>query len=299
MPAVKIRGAAAAVADQPEILSTSKLTDARSIEKALWHYKGRRLNEKYEAGIKQLPKRPPPASFDACLIHHNYDRIDDQNKGQSRARGRDQANAKWLKKRLEGGFSVRTESKWLTDLGYYTIDAQTGEILTLETYETNDFKRANKRKITGLKAFADAYQALYAAGRISCLFLTFTQADGANMPLSRMLDLVHKRFRKIGYEILGLVWTGEVKESDHVSGQYHWHYHVGVALNRRMKIRGKGWPPEVLFEGLWGKRTEIEFIREDIQRYMAKYFAKCNYRVIGVRSYGRSTKFKLPMYAVN
>jgi hypothetical protein len=43
-------------------------------------------------------------------------------------------------------------------------------------------------------------------------------------------------------------------------------------------------------ESVWGARTQVEFVRKNIRHYMAKYFAKENARIIGVRSFGSYIK---------
>ncbi len=177
---------------------------------------------------------------------------------------------------------IKTQPKWLTKLGYYDVDQSSGEILGSGEYHTDDFKKANARKISAMDAFCKRYDALYRKRQVSMLFHTFTQANKARMPFNTMIKLTRKRYRKLGFEIKGFIWTAEVSE------RLHWHYHLCVAVDR---MTVKKIPAELKLDGLWGRRTGIEFVKKDVRHYMAKYFAKQNYRVIGTRSYGRSRHF--------
>jgi len=58
-----------------------------------------------------------------------------------------------------------------------------------------------------------------------------------------------------------------------------------------MNIKGSKMSDKLKLQDLWGQRTEIAFVRNNIRHYMAKYFAKHNFRVTGTRSYGRSRNF--------
>jgi hypothetical protein len=243
------------VAEVSKILLTQKSTTSQT-SKELWHLIGHKENKEYKKGLRLLP------SFDTCLIGNN-----------------DTCN------RLISGnvFIVKTQPKWITTLGYYNVNKATGEIEGRGTYETNDFKKANARKIKGLDSFSSHYQPLYRQGKVSLMFHTLTRANKSRLTIRRMLHLTRKRYKSIGYNITGYVWTAEVSE------RLHWHYHLVVALDRRMTL--KKIPKELYLEDLWGQRTQVEFVKNNVRHYMAKYFAKSNARVIGSRSYGISRKF--------
>ena len=98
-----------------------------------------------------------------------------------------------------------------------------------------------------------------------------------------MIKIVKNYFDRYGTPVLDYIWTSEVSENN------HWHYHLAIAIDR---VKWKTIPKNFLFERLWGQRTEIDFVKKNIKHYMAKYFAKSNYRIEGMMSYGRTKNFK-------
>lgn len=263
-----LRSASDIVAEVAEIISTPKLADSvekRSTSKELFHLLKCERNPEYENGLRFLP------SFDTCLIG-----INDTKRHAIKSRP----------------FVVKTKPKWLTKLGYYDIDNKTGEIIGKGEYLTNEFKKSNAKKIKSLDAFADRYNEPYMKKKISVLFHTFTRPNVARLPFRRMLHLTRKRYKSLGYNVTGYIWTAEVTGEHESKGKgLMWHYHLAVALDRRLTIKGKQLPKKLMLESLWGQRTEVEFVRDNVRHYMAKYFAKHNARVIGSRSYGRSRRF--------
>lgn len=181
---------------------------------------------------------------------------------------------------------VKTAPKWFTELKYYNVAVSgdnAGEILSDEIYVSDDFKQSNGGKIKALDAFCNRYQPLYHQRKVSLLFLTFTRANQARVTFRQMLDNARKRFKAQDVSVRGFIWTAEVSE------KLHWHYHVCFAVDR---VSWSKIPQWMKFNNLWGQRTGIEFVRKNVKHYMAKYFAKHQYRVIGQRSYGRSRKFQ-------
>lgn len=243
--------------DQSQLLSTQKLTP--KVEKWGFHYKKCTKNPAYQKGVKYLRTKTPP--FDACLIG---------------------SNDNYLHPQL---IAVKTQPKWLTTLGYYDANIETGEILGGGEYQTNEFKKSNGKKINSLDLFCNRYNDLYKKGKTSLMFHTFTRPNHARITFRRMLHLIRLRYKSIGYNVNGYLWTAEVSEN------LHWHYHLILALDSRLNIKGKTIPKELLFEDLWGQRTDVQFVQKNVRHYLAKYFAKHNSRVIGTRSYGRSRKF--------
>lgn len=179
---------------------------------------------------------------------------------------------------------IKTLPKWITVLNYAEVDPETGEIVRDNVpYETNEIKSSNGRKIKALDKFCDYYQPLYQSRKVSLTFHTFTRANYANTTFRKMLDNVKYHYAEmLDREVRGFIWTAEVSQ------QLHWHYHLCVAIDR---VRVREIPPELKFEQLWGQRTGVEFVKRDIRRYMAKYFAKENARIIGNRAYGCSRKY--------
>lgn len=216
---------------------------------AIYSYLSTHKNDKYEDGIRMLP-------FESCLIHNNSS-----------------------KNRYDfGGFlRVQTEPKWITSLAKMTKDDE-GEY-NHEILVTNNFKSSNYRKIKALDKFCLKYQPLYQQRKVTMFFLTFTQANKARLSWVTMMQIIKDRFKELNYPVLDYVWTSEVSEN------LHFHYHLAVAVNR---INIKKIPQKLKFEKIWGMRTEIDFVKKNIRHYMAKYFAKSNYRIEGLRSYGIS-----------
>lgn len=192
--------------------------------------------------------------------------------------------------RRKTGIIIRTEPKWLTTLKCRIVDAETGEI-DEALYQTDDLKKGNARKIKKLDEFCSFYQPQYQRKKISMFLLTFTEADQAieRKKWSRMIDDVKYRFKSLGYDVLGYIWTMEIS-----SDNYHLHYHLCVSV-KRMNLRGKSIPEQLKFEGLWHKRTQIEFVKKNVRNYLSQYFAKNRWRITDdegkiYRNFGMSNK---------
>lgn len=230
---------------------------ARAQEKDLFHWLGTRKNPDYEMGLKGL-------SFESCLLN---------NKGNK-------------KEGKNGTFSVQTKPKYLTQLLREKYDKNQDDWSGgMEVIETNSFKQANNRKIKALNRFCDKYQPLYQKKEVTLFFLTFTQMNKARLTWKTMSRIVVKYFERIGFPVRAFVWTLEVSENLHA------HYHLCVAVNR-MDLKGGKIPKEMKFNRIWGKRTEIDFVKKNVKFYLSKYFAKNNNRIEGYRSYGISKKLK-------
>jgi hypothetical protein len=181
---------------------------------------------------------------------------------------------------------VRTEPKWHTNLLEHEYDKETGEILAKGVYQTNDFKVSNGKKIKKLDQFCNFYQPLYKARKVTLWFLTFTRANHSRLSFKQMNNIIKKYYQREGFPIRGFIWTYEISKDN-----LHWHYHICIATNR-INVKGKGLPTKLMFDSLWGQRTEVDFVKKNIRHYMAKYFAKCNFRLNNkMRSYGCSKQF--------
>lgn len=176
-------------------------------------------------------------------------------------------------------FSVRTEPKWLTDLLCAEYDSNTGDVGAMSVYSTNDIKQSNNRKIKALDRFCNHFQPLYRQKSVSLLFYTLTIANQANMDIRNVLHVLRKRFKRKGIRLHGYIWTSEV------SDDLHWHYHVCVSIDRLNVIK---MPDYLKLDNVWGARCQVAFVKKNVRHYMAKYFAKHNYRIEGIRSYGMS-----------
>lgn len=205
-------------------------------------------NVEYDAGLKTLPLR-------SCLIHSN--------------------SAVFRGSELQ----VKTRPKWLTDLFCDVFDVSTGEVVRQEVYQTNEIRSSNGKKIKRLDTFCSHFQPLYRQKQVSLLFFTFSLANQSKMSISGIIDVLKKRCKRRGVNFYGYIWTAEVSE------KLHFHYHLAVAIDR-LNVRGAGLPKWLKLESAWGCRTGVEFVRKDIRHYMAKYFAKHNSRIIGIRSFG-------------
>jgi len=200
-------------------------------------------------------------SFESCLLHNKCDRI-----------------------------IVETNPKWNTNLLKFQYDIEVQDYVPTEVYQTNNFKSANNRKIKALDRFCNKYQPLYESKKVTLFFLTFTNANKCR-PFKEMMNIISNYYKRTGYPILDYVWTSEISEG------LHFHYHLCVATNR-MNLKGKKIPKLLMFNKLWGQRTEIDFVKKNVKFYLSKYFAKNNSRakmintdnnkLTNVRSYGIS-----------
>jgi len=243
-------------------LKGSKISNTEPTRQKVYSFLKRRENPEYDKGIVRLP-------FESCLNTTNGTK-----KG-----GQKQVN------NSQKEVHVKTTPKWYTDLLMCELDQVSGELFPKEIYTSDDFKCSNGKKIKALDRFCAKYQPLYRLRRVSLFFMTFTRANHAKLRWGIMCKLVVKYFKRLGINVRGQIWTAEVSDS------FHWHYHLCIATDR-VNWKDSGIPPSLKFENLWGQRTEIDFVKKNVRHYMAKYFAKCNYRVIGFRSYGISRKLK-------
>lgn len=221
-----------------------------------FEFNSRAVNRFYESGLRLLPIKRESVLTDSlrsCLIHDNS----------------------------ESFLRVKTLPKWETTLKS-TICNSDGEIIDFQKYQTNEIKQSNGRKIRALDKFCAYYQPLYRKKKVSLMFHTFTRANYAEKSIQEIIDNLKQRYKAIGREVRGYIWTAEVSEN------LHWHYHLAIAIDR---IRVTEIPGEIKLDVLWGQRTGVEFVRKNLRHYMAKYFAKQNARVIGLRSYGKSNKY--------
>ena len=231
-----------------------------------------RKNPLYEDGLKPLVignKKHP--FFESCLYSHKSDNFTAKN-------GRQDYD-------IPPHIYIKTKPKWLTDLVEYQYEIGSGELVMKGLYTTNDFKRSNGRKIKKLDAFCKYYQPLYEQRKVTLWFLTFTRSNYANLSFKQMNDIVLKYYKREGIQVRGFLWTYEI------SKDYHWHYHLCLATDR-VNIRGKSLPMKLKFDNLWGQRTKLEFVKKNIRHYMAKYFAKCEFRLNNkTRNFGTSKKY--------
>jgi len=217
-----------------------------------YSYHSRTKNPDYAQGLVKLPTR-----LRACLLHHNSE-IQDRY--------------------------IQTLPKYHTHLEKRQLNEQTGELELLDNlYTTSDLKSTVGRKIKRISEWSDYYEPKYQKKEVSMLMHTFTVANEANMSMSEMMDNVKYRYKSIGYPIRSYMWVSEVSED------YHWHYHLVVAIDR-MNIKGKGIPKELKFDSIWGAHTNVTFVRKSVRYYLAQYMAKCKSKIIGVRGCQTSQK---------
>lgn len=155
--------------------------------------------------------------------------------------------------KARSGFLIKTQPKWNTEL----VNQDTAEI-----YECSDLSSAVGRKYRMMDKFVSTYSGPYQRKEISLLFHTLTAVNMSNYQgIAPFLDNVKYRYEKIERPLLGYVWVLEVSKKLHV------HYHLATAVKR---IEVKRIPEELKFEGLWGARTGVEFVKGDVGSYMQK-----------------------------
>jgi hypothetical protein len=223
--------------------------------KKLYQHNSTTKNPNYEEGIRTLP-------FEPCLIH------DKSHRFRYKIGQKSENDTPLLR--------VQTIPKWLTTLLVWR--KENNELIMEGVLQTNNFRASNHRKIKALDKFCNKYQPLYEKRKVTMLFLTFTRANYSK-PWLTMMHLIKEYFNREGNPILDYIWTAEVSEN------LHFHYHLCIAINR---VSWKKIPKRYMFENLWGQRTEINFVKKNIKYYMSKYFAKSNFRIEGLRSYGIS-----------
>jgi zona occludens toxin (predicted ATPase) len=169
------------------------------------------------------------------------------------------------------------------------LDTETGELLQDVDYDINDLESATKRKKKAIKRYSDFYEPLYQQRKVSCMFITLTQANIAltNTNIRDAINLIRKRFERHNIQVLGHLWVSEISYNG------HWHYHIAISTTR---VRWKKIPSWAKFNDIWGRRTQIEFIRKSVASYLGKYIGKDNMgRMIGFRQYGISRNLKSPI----
>jgi len=186
------------------------------------------------------------------------------------------------------GDLITTIPKRLTTLEVTKEDLETGEISTYEHY-TNDFKASANRRNKALKEFCGYYEPLYRIKEVSVLFFTFTRWEFAKRDMRSMVDMVMKRLEALKWPVRGWLWCLELKKNDNMEFGWHIHYHLVVATDR---VKVKKIPDELKLEGLWGQRTDVEFVKYSVKNYLNKEMNKSNSaKLIGRRTYSRSRKF--------
>lgn len=193
------------------------------------------------------------------------------------------------------GFLIKTQPKWQQEL----VNTSTGEL-----YYSDDLKSAVGRKYRAMDKFVATYSAPYQRQEVSLLFHTLTAVNLSNYNgIAPFMDAVKVRYEMVERPLLGYIWVLECSKNLHV------HYHLATAVKR---LEVKKIPTELKFEGLWGARTGVEFVKGDVGSYMQKkalggYMSKNahlweRYQVRKgmsaedmkvMRMYGKSSKFKV------
>ena len=238
-------------------------------------------NPHFDDGVLLMDKNGlTDESLRSCLICNNSDKKSTKKAIQRIKVSRDMLGI------TDEIFFLQKTWKWGVSLSGNICDTETGELLENQTYEVTDLEQGVKRKRKALRAFSDFYEPLYQERIVSCFFFTLTQANQSNEKLSVTLDAIKKRFERNDTPILGYIWVSEI------SKRGHWHYHLGVATKR---VKWKYLPKWAKVNDLWGRRTQITFIKKSIGAYLSKYIGKDNIgRMINFRSYGKSSKYLAP-----
>lgn len=180
---------------------------------------------------------------------------------------------------------VKRQPKHFTCFRVRDVNEETGEIDPLgTTHTTNDLKQAKHRRIKAIKKFGEFYDPLYKAKEVTLLFLTFTRMNYAKLSFARMMDNVRYHIEKqLGICLRGFIWVLEASQRDHL------HYHLCLAIDR---LNASKMPKELKFEGIWGQRTQVTFVKKSVIGYMMKYLTKEEAVIMGCRSYGKSRTYK-------
>jgi hypothetical protein len=239
------------VSTYPKVQKDIQKADNQSVV-SKYSYLNRVKNPNYEASLKELP-------FLSCLIHDN-------------------SAVSTHKIRY-----IKTQPKWFTDLWKDDIDANTGEYLGAGIYRTDEIKQSNGNRIKRLDAFCSHYQPLYERREVSLLFYTLTIANQAKTDIGGIIDVLKKRLKRREVKFYDYFWIAEV------SPNRHFHYHLVIATER-LNYRGSKRPKWLDLSDAWGAIAHVEFVKKNIRHYMAKYMAKHNHRVLGIRHYGTSMR---------
>ena len=176
--------------------------------------------------------------------------------------------------------------KQLTTLEVMKENPETGQIEHFEHY-TDDFKASANRKMKAVKKFCDFYEPLYRKKEVSVLFHTFTRWDCSKKSMRRMLDATKDRYEALKRPIRGWLWCLELKENDKMEFGYHIHYHLVVAIDR---LNVKEMPKGLKLEDLWGQRTDVQFVKYSVRRYLTKELNKSDAKLLNKRAYSISRK---------
>lgn len=185
-------------------------------------------------------------------------------------------------------YLVQTRPKWgMCFVGNIT-DTETGEIDIDVVYETTDLEQATKRKRKRIHEFSQFYEPLYQKRQVSCFFYTLTQANESSQKVSVTINSLKMRFERHNTPVLGYFWVSEI------SNKGHWHYHLAIATKR---VKFKKLPQWIKPDDVWGRRTQVQFIKKSIGAYLSKYIGKDNIgRMVGYRQFGISRKLEKPTF---
>ena len=238
-------------------------------------------NPHFEDGVLIMDKNGlTDESLRSCLISHNADKKSTKKQiqyvKQKRVMADEDTNIFFLQK----------EWKWGVSLSGSILDLETGELVENQDYQITDLEQGVKRKRKAIRSFTEFYEPLYQSKKVSCMFFTLTQANQSNDNLRNTLHAIKKRFERHNLPVLGYLWVSEVSKNG------HWHYHLAIATKR---VYWKTIPKWAKVDDLWGRRTQIEFIRKSIGAYLGKYIGKDNIgRIWAFRGYAKSRKFLAP-----
>jgi len=238
-------------------------------------------NPHFEDGVLLMEKDGlTDESLRSCLISNNADKKTTKQALQYVKQKRVMAD------NYEPIYFLQKEWKWGVSLSGEILDLETGELLEDQVHETTDLEQGIKRKRKAIRSFTDFYEPLYQERKVSCFFFTLTQANQSDKKIRDIIALIKKRFIRHNLPVLGLLWVSEISDKG------HWHYHLAVATKR---VYWKKVPQWAKVNDLWGRRTQIIFIKKSIGAYLGKYIGKDNIgRMMNFRSYGKSRNYLAP-----
>lgn len=215
-------------------------------------WKGTHLNPNYAGSLVPLDATKSGHCLRSCSYHNKSD--------------------------IFGGGFVTDEPKWITYLDKYEVNQHTGEV-SIKSSDSDNLRSFRYRKHLRINAFNEVMKPLYRRKKISLFFAAVTLANEVQR-ISVIMDLIKKRIKRNGFEVVGYLWAFEVGtgNEDNPTGKHHLHYHILLATTR-INIKGGTLPNFLKLDNITKRRTSITFVSGRIQTKTGKWVNAYNYYV--------------------